>query len=128
MGLSFSTNKYKLEHSFLPIDHQQCCIPVYQYEYFLASSPCKFIYKELNTSEPKWLYYEGYITELTTDSVFSTEVSDTKLEECSKIFNNLLELTEFIKDNAIVTEKPDTKKTDTYTYATINNNYLNQMV
>ena len=127
MGLSLSTNKYKLEHSFLPIDHKECCIPLYQYEFFVATSPCKFIFKETDSTSPKWIYYEGYITEL-TKGYFSTQVCDELLENKGIVFNNMVDLTEFIKTNNVTITKCTSKKIDNKTYLSINNNYLNQMV
>lgn len=127
MGLSLSTNKYKLEHSFLPIDHKECCIPLYQYEFFIATSPCKFIFKEIDSISPKWIYYEGYITEL-TKGYFSTQVCDELLENKGIVFNNMVDLTEFIKTNNVTITKCTSKKLDNKTYLSINNNYLNQMV
>ena len=127
MGLSLSTNKYKLEHSFLPIDHKECCIPLYQYEFFVATSPCKFIFKEIDSTSPKWVYYEGYITEL-TKGYFSTQVCDELLENKGIVFNNMVDLTEFIKTNNVTITKCTSKKLDNKTYLSINNNYLNQMV
>tara|TARA_B100001094_G_scaffold322789_1_gene372646 strand:+ start:752 stop:1138 length:387 start_codon:yes stop_codon:yes gene_type:complete len=128
MGLSLSTDKYKLEHSFLPVDHKNCCIPLYDYEFFIATSPCKFIFKEANTLSPEWIYYEGYIVDITKDGFRCTEVCDEKLESKGKKFANMSLLTDFIKENNTVISKPATKRTDTYTYVSINNNYLNQMV
>ena len=128
MGLSLSTDKYKLEHSFLPVDHKNCCIPLYDYEFFIATSPCKFIFKETNTLSPEWVYYEGYIADITKDGFRCTEVCDEKLESKGKKFANMSLLTDFIKENNTVISKPATKRTDTYTYVSINNNYLNQMV
>ena len=128
MGLSLSTDKYKLEHSFLPVDHKNCCIPLYDYEFFIATSPCKFIFKEANTLSPEWIYYEGYIVDITKDGFRCTEVCDEKLESKGKKFVNMSMLTDFIKENNTVISKPTTKRTDTYNYVSINNNYLNQMV
>ena len=51
-----------------------------------------------------------------------------KLESKGKRFENMTQLTDFIKENNTVISKPATKKTNTYTYVSINNNYLNQMV
>ena len=128
MGLSLSTDKYKLEHSFLPVDHNNCCIPLYDYEFFIATSPCKFIFKEANTLSPEWIYHEGYIVDITKDGFRCTEVCDEKLESKGKKFANMSLLTDFIKENNTVISKPATKRTDTYNYVSINNNYLNQMV
>ena len=128
MGLSLSTEKYKLEHSFLPVDHKNCCIPLYDYEFFIATSPCKFIFKETNTLNPNWIYYEGYITDITKEGLRCTEICNEKLESNGQHFKNMTELTDFIKENNTTISKPVTKKTNTYTYVSINNNYLNQMV
>lgn len=124
MGLNMSTNRYSLEHSFLPSNHKACCIPLYDYEYFIADSPCTFIYKGKGTFEPKWILYEGYIGDITKDSLLTTEVCDTKLESKGKEFESMLELTEFIKSKKIITSSP--KVTSTFTF--VDNNYINQMV
>ena len=45
-----------------------------------------------------------------------------KLESNGQHFKNMTELTEFIKENNTTISKPVTKKTNTYTYVSINNN------
>ena len=127
MGLTLSTKKYTLEHSFLPINHKECCIPLYKYEFFIATSPCKFIFKETNATLPKWIYYEGYITEL-TKGYFSTQISNELLETKGTNFTNMSDLTDFIKNNNVTVSKCSSTKLDNKTYLSINNNYLNQMV
>ena len=94
------------------------------YEYFIADSPCTFIYKGKGIFKPKWILYEGYIGDITKDSLLTTEVCDTKLELKGTEFESMLELTEFIKGKKIVTSSP--KVTSTFTF--VDNNYINQMV
>jgi len=124
MGVNMSTTRYALEHSFLPTDHKSCCIPLYDYEYFIATSPCKFIYKEIDSFKPKWIYYKGYIGDITKDGLLSIDVCDIKLESKGIKFDSLLELTEFIKSKKKVTSPPKVNSTFTF----VDNNYINQMV
>ena len=122
MGITLSTTKYSLEYSCLPKNHKGYCIPLYNCEFFLTTSPSWFIYKELNTLRPKWLYYHGYIENVIKDGICSTTVSDLKLEQQSIKFTSLLELTDFLKS-------PDTSfGVDGDKFCNINNNYINQLV
>jgi|TARA_B110000967_G_C18900199_1_gene574255 hypothetical protein len=124
MGVNMSTTRYALEHSFLPTDHKSCCIPLYDYEYFIATSPCKFIYKEIDSFKPKWIYYKGYIGDITKDGLLSIDVCDIKLESKGIKFDSLLELTEFIKGQHQTNLV--SKVNSTFTF--VDNNYINQMV
>jgi len=124
MGVNMSTTRYVLEHSFLPTDHKSCCIPLYDYEYFIATSPCKFIYKEIDSFKPKWIYYKGYIGDITKDGLLSIDVCDIKLESKGIKFDSLLELTEFIKGQHQTNLV--SKVNSTFTF--VDNNYINQMV
>ena len=124
MGVNMSTTRYALEHSFLPTDHKSCCIPLYDYEYFIATSPCKFIYKEIDSFKPKWIYYKGYIGDITKDGLLSIDVCDIKLESKGIKFDSLLELTEFIKGQHQINLV--SKVNSTFTF--VDNNYINQMV
>ena len=124
MGVNMSTTRYALEHSFLPTDHKSCCIPLYDYEYFIATSPCKFIYKEIDSFKPKWIYYKGYISDITKDGLLSIDVCDIKLESKGIKFDSLLELTEFIKGQHQTNLV--SKVNSTFTF--VDNNYINQMV
>jgi hypothetical protein len=122
MGITLSTFKYSLEYSSLPKTHKGCCIPLYNYEFLFTTDPSWFIYKELHTLRPKWLYYHGYIGNVIKDGICSTTVSDLKLEQQSLKFTSLLELTTFLKS-------PSTSfGIDGSKFCNINNNYINQLV
>tara|TARA_B110000967_G_C18511335_1_gene376493 strand:+ start:263 stop:631 length:369 start_codon:yes stop_codon:yes gene_type:complete len=122
MGLTLSTTKYSLEYSCLPKNQNGCCISLYNYEFLFTTDPSWFIYKELNTRSPKWLYYHGYIGNVIKDGICSTTISDLKLEHQSLKFGSLLELTNFLKSPAT------SAGIDGAQFFNINNNYINQLV
>lgn len=122
MGITLSTSKYSLEYSCLPKNYKGCCIPLYNYEFLITDEPSWFIYKQTDTLTPKWLYYHGYIKNVTCGDLFSWNISDLKLENQSLQFNSLLELTTFLKEKSELSNIHELK------FYNINNSYINQLV
>ena len=112
MGLSLSTNKYKLEHSFLPLNWRKIKNAVYRYintNFIAKTSPCKFIFKEIDSISPNSGFtYKDYV-QINLKDIFQLKYVMNYYQNKGKSLIMVRSLTEFIKTNNVTITKCTSK-------------------